>query len=276
MEETTAEYAVHDLREPVPLRFRPRVALAARTDLGLVRDNNEDRFDFYMPEDERVLAERGLVFVVCDGMGGHEAGQIASELALKRFLAAYLESPAVEPVEAARVAVEAANRLVVDSGRAVPRRQGMGTTLSALLLVQDQAVTVQVGDSRIYRLRNGDLERLTLDHTWVEDMVRMQILTAEEAAVHPQRNQLTRAIGAEGMAQPDIATHDLRVGDHFLLCSDGLTNHVPDARLAEVLSTLGPSEASVVLLNEALRDGGSDNITLVIVRVDALEPTGIN
>lgn len=274
MDEITAEYQTEQLAPLPPLRARPKVTVAAKTDLGRVRENNEDKFEFFLPEDEATLATRGLAFVVCDGMGGHAAGQIASELACKTFLDVYFGHPSTEPEPAMRSAVAAANRLVADVAQAVPSRKGMGTTLSALLLIQDRAYTVQIGDSRIYRLREGSLERLTRDHSWVEEAVRSRLMTREEAEVHPYRHMLTRAIG-NADDPPDVEVFDLRAGDTFLLCTDGLTNHVSDECIGLTLGTHGPSEAAWRLVQAALADGGSDNCTVMVVRVDALEPVPV-
>ncbi|MCW5942613.1 MAG: serine/threonine-protein phosphatase [Fimbriimonadaceae bacterium] len=272
MEETTAEFTVADLAAEVPLRFRPRVTIACKTDLGRVRENNEDKFEYFLPEDDRTLASRGQVFVVCDGMGGHAAGQIASEIAAKTFIDVYLHHPSADIAEAATSAVIAANRFVLDVGRTVSQRRGMGTTLSALLLVQDAAWIVQVGDSRVYRLRDGELTRLTRDHTWLEEVVRTHMLSPALAAAHPNRHMLLRAIGAEDVCEPDVEPDVAMVGDTFLLCSDGLLNHATDEEIHRILSSYAPSEAAWRLVAHALVGGGSDNCTVMIVRVDALEP----
>ncbi len=271
MDEITAEYAVDQLSTQIPLRFVPRTSVAAKTDLGRVRDNNEDKFEYYETEDPRLLASRGLIYVVCDGMGGHAGGQFASELAAKTFIDVYLSHTADDIGTAVLAAIRAANRYVMDVGRTFPARRGMGTTLTALILWQDQAYVGQVGDSRAYRLRNGDFMRLTHDHTFVEESVRIGTLTAEEAAVHPHRHVLTRAIGADDPLVPDIYEFDLQAGDVFLLCSDGLLNHVEDDLIAEQVRTKSPAEATWNLVNQALAAGGTDNTTVMIVRVDALE-----
>ncbi len=274
MDEITAEYESDQLTEAVTLRVRPRVTVACKSDLGRVRENNEDKFEYFMPETEAAIASRGLVFLVCDGMGGHAAGQIASELAAKTFLDVYLNHPASEPPTAMVAGVIAANRFVGDVGKAVPSRRGMGTTLSGLVLLQDAAYSVQVGDSRIYRLRKGEILQLTHDHTWVDEAIRSGMIQPEEASTHPYRHVVTRAIGTEGDVHPDIERWELEVGDVFLLCSDGLTNHVPDSQMAEMLTAYGPSEAAWRLVGAALVGGGSDNCTVVVVRIDALEPGG--
>ncbi|MCO5296089.1 MAG: protein phosphatase 2C domain-containing protein [Fimbriimonadaceae bacterium] len=249
----------------------PRVTVACKTDLGRVRENNEDKFEYFLPEDEAALATRGLVFLVCDGMGGHAAGQIASELAAKTFIDVYLHHPSSDPSVAMAAGVNAANRFVGDVGRTVPSRKGMGTTLSGLVLLQDAAYTVQVGDSRIYRVRGGEGAMLTHDHTWVDEAIRTGMITEAEAETHPYRHVLTRAIGTEGETVPDIERWELREGDRFLLCSDGLTNHVNDAQIAQTLAAYSPSEAVWRLVAAALAGGGSDNCTALAVRVDHLE-----
>ncbi len=271
MEEITAEYATETLVKAPELRVVPKVTVACKTDLGRVRENNEDKFEYYLPEDERELASRGLVFVVCDGMGGHEAGQIASELSCKTFLHEYLNHPSFEPSVALESAVRAANRLVLDIARSIPSRRGMGTTLSALALLQDFAWIAHVGDTRIYRVRDAALELLTVDHTWVEEALRTGLIGPDEVNTHPHRHVLQRAIGTEDSLLVDVFQTDLRQGDLFLLCSDGLMNHVPDERIEEVLTESAPSEACWRLVGDALVGGGSDNTTVIVVRVDSLD-----
>ncbi|MBC8063425.1 MAG: serine/threonine-protein phosphatase [Chlorobia bacterium] len=270
MDEITAEYTTEQLSAPVTLRVRPRVTVACKTDLGRVRENNEDKFEYFLPEDEGTLASRGLVFLVCDGMGGHAAGQIASELTAKTFIDVYLNHPSSDSTVAMSGAVAAANRYVLDVARAVPSRRGMGTTLSALILLQDKAYTVQVGDSRVYRLRAGELAMLTQDHTYVEESIRMGIMTPEEALTHQYKHVLTRAVGTEDAVNPDVEAHDLEPGDLYLLCSDGLLNHVPDEQIADVMRNYNPSEIAWKLVGMALLGGGSDNTTVMVVRVDEL------
>ncbi len=271
MEEITAEYAAEQLVTSAKLRVRPRVTVACKTDLGRVRENNEDKFEYFLPEDATTLASRGLVFLVCDGMGGHAAGQIASELTAKTFIDVYLNHPSSEPEVAMSGGVTAANRYVLDVSRAVPSRRGMGTTLSGLILLQDQAFTVQVGDSRVYRLRSGELTMLTQDHTYIEEAIRSGALTPEEAENHPYKHVLTRAVGTEDALNPDVSRWDVAEGDLYLLCSDGLLNHVGDDQIAETMRQGPPSEIAWRLVGLALLGGGSDNTTVVVVRVDDLE-----
>lgn len=271
MDEITAEYTTEQLSAPATLRIRPLVTVACKTDLGRVRENNEDKFEFFVPEDNALLASRGMVFLVCDGMGGHAAGQIASELTAKTFIDVYLNHPASDPTVAMAGGVQAANRFVLDVARAVPSRRGMGTTLSGLILLQDQAFTVQVGDSRVYRLRAGEMAMLTHDHTYIEEALRMGVMKPEEVENHPYKHVLTRAVGTEESVNPDIETHDSKPGDLYVICSDGLLNHVPDDQIADVMRNHSPSEIAWKLVGMALLGGGSDNTTVMVVRVDELQ-----
>lgn len=270
-EEPTSEYAVEQLLPPAVLTHKPWVTVACKTDLGRVRENNEDKFEYYLPEDTQTLASKGQIFVVCDGMGGHAAGQFASELTAKTFIEVYLNHPSAEPIDAMKAAVAAANRFVLQQGTAIPSRRGMGTTISALVLLQDKAYVIQVGDSRVYRLRKGNLECLTVDHTWVEEAIRAGMITASEAETHPYKHVLTRAIGADPNVEPDIMVLQCEAEDTYLLCSDGLLNHVEDPEIGELLRGHTPSEACWKLVSAALNGGGSDNTTVMVVRVDSIE-----
>jgi protein phosphatase len=272
MDEPTAEYATEQLAPAAELKIRVRATVACKTDLGRVRENNEDKFEYYVSEEDAVLATRGAIYLVCDGMGGHAGGQFASELTAKTFIDVYLHHPSADPQIAMAAAVSAANRFVLDVGRAIPARQGMGTTLSGVILIQDKAHIVQVGDSRVYRLREGTLEQLTEDHTWIDEALKLKLITPEEAEVHPYKHVLTRAVGTEGEISPDLFVHELAVGDLFMLCSDGLINHVEDPVIRQILGEHDPAQAVWKLVGTALQNGGSDNCTVMVVRIDALDP----
>ena len=270
MDEITAEFTATELVAPIALTALPRVTIGVKTDIGRRRENNEDKFEFVIPEDGSVLASRGQVFLVCDGMGGHAAGQIASELACKTFIDVYYNHPTQDPNVAIYGAVVAANRFILNAGRSNPSRNGMGTTLTGLVLIQDKAFVVQVGDSRCYRLRGSQFDGLTLDHTYIEEMVRSGAMTREHAENHPQKHMLTRAVGVEDVVVPDIFEFDLQEKDTFLLCSDGLLNHVADPSIRLSLDLNPPSNAAWDLVGQALLDGGTDNVTVMVVRVDEL------
>ena len=253
-------------------RVVPVTRLGLKTDLGCLRENNEDRAEFYEPDDPGILAARGALYIVADGMGGHAAGQIASELAIKKMLAAYYGSRADDVPAALTEAVQAANEHVFQVAAAVPGRSGMGTTLTALALVQDRAYLAHVGDSRAYLIRNGGIQQVTEDHTWVQEQVQKGILTPEEAELSPYRNVITRCIGTQPDVEPDMLAVESQAGDTWLLCSDGLTGHVRDPELLQIVRDQAPSEACRQLVDLACARGGSDNITVLIVRLVALQP----
>ncbi|MBX3096735.1 MAG: serine/threonine-protein phosphatase [Fimbriimonadaceae bacterium] len=267
MDEITAPFAPVELSPPPPLTVRWRYQIAGRTDMGRVRENNEDKFEFYIPGDEATLARRGAAFIVCDGMGGHEAGQIASELAAKTWVDVYYQHPSDDPAAAAEAATHAANRFVFDRQSAIPKFRGMGTTLTGLVVVQNQAVIAQIGDSRCYRLRGGKLEAMTTDQTWVEEAVASGMDRAE-AESHQYRHVILQAIGTMADVKPVMRTEEVEDGDIFFLCSDGVTNHVVDEAIERTLADFGPAQAAWSLVNQALIGGGSDNATCIVVRFD--------
>jgi serine/threonine protein phosphatase PrpC len=276
MQEITAEFSAEELGGTIPdepLRIVPRVKFVARSEIGHARENNEDKFDFYEPDEEPLLAARGSVYLVCDGMGGHNAGQIASELAAKQFLHAYYHLGGTAQ-EAARQAILQAHHYIAEMASKIPSRYGMGTTLTALILKQDEGILAHVGDSRCYRLREGVFEQLSRDHTLVAHLVEQGILTPEQARYHPQRNVIRQAVGVADPSEPlepDIETFALQVGDLYLLCSDGLTDMVDDAEIEAILRDEPPTRAAWRLVDRALANGGRDNITIVLVRIVALE-----
>jgi protein phosphatase len=244
--------------------------VGAKTDLGRVRDNNEDKLEFYEPTNPEEIAARGSVYLVCDGMGGAAAGQIASELAAKTFLGTYYRVGAGYLPDAAAAAVGEANRYVSDVAAAIPERRGMGTTLTGLIICQGQGLVVHVGDSRCYRLSGERFEQVTTDHTWVDEQVKLGLMTREVAEHSPYAHVITRAIGADPQVKPDLISFTPQAGDKFLLCSDGLTNHVNGDEIHEHLAQYGPSDACWRLVSLALDRGGSDNCTVLVVEVTEL------
>jgi serine/threonine protein phosphatase PrpC len=272
MQEITAEFSAEELGGAIPnepLRIVPRVKFVARSEIGHARENNEDKFDFYEPDEEPLLAARGSVYLVCDGMGGHNAGQIASELAAKQFLHAYYHLGGTAQ-EAARHAILQAHHYIAEMASKIPSRYGMGTTLTALILKQDEGILAHVGDSRCYRLREGVFEQLSRDHTLVARLVEQGIITPEQAKYHPQRNVIRQAVGVADPSEPlepDIETFALQAGDLYLLCSDGLTDMVDDAEIEAILRDEPPTRAAWRLVDRALANGGRDNITVALVQI---------
>jgi serine/threonine protein phosphatase PrpC len=229
-----------------------------RTDVGRMRQVNQDT---------PLLADNRQLWAVADGMGGHNGGEVASDLAVQSLQAHF--GDAGRDLDALLDAAAAANTAVNDAAQEDPDLRGMGTTLVAIAVTDDDELAyVNIGDSRIYLFRDGELSRLTVDHSLVEEMVREGTITAEEARSHPRRNVVTRALGIEPWARFDGNTIVPYTGDRYLLCSDGLFNEVEEDRIAGVLRRLDdPADASSELVRLANEGGGRDNITVVVVDV---------
>jgi protein phosphatase len=235
---------------------------AFRTDTGRQRTANEDS-----------LFVRSPIFVVADGMGGAQAGEVASRAAAEAF---DRDLPDAPPERVLRETIEQANREIHELAQTDPSRAGMGTTITAAIVdaEREEVCIGHVGDSRAYRLRGGSLERLTRDHSLVEEMRRKGQITDAQAEDHPQRSIITRALGPEPEVEVDIQTVPADAGDAFLLCSDGLTTMIGEARIGEVLvSAESMADAVRALVDDANRAGGRDNITALAFRLeDAAAP----
>jgi serine/threonine protein phosphatase PrpC len=228
-----------------------------RSDTGRQRRGNEDAY-----------FARSPLFAVADGMGGAQAGEVASRLAVEVLEQGLPEgSGSIE--ERLRARVREANARINAVGQADDQRAGMGTTLTVAHVGEDELTVAHVGDSRLYRLRDGAFERLTDDHTLVDELVRQGKLTPEEADEHPQRSIITRALGPEMGVEADSRTWPARAGDVYLICSDGLTSMVDEARVGELVATAPSLAAAGRTLIEAANDaGGRDNITVVLFRLE--------
>lgn len=246
------------------------VTFASLTDVGLVRDHNEDYYGFFEPDAESLFATKGRLFVVCDGMGGHAAGEVASQIAVKTIGKAYFSDRApANPAAALKASVEAANREILEEAGKNPGREGMGTTVTALSLVGRSAVVVNVGDSRTYLVRDDAITQISQDHSWVMEQVRTGSLTPEQAENHPYSNVITRSLGSQSKVDVDVfGPIDVMPGDIFLLMSDGLSGLVKDNELLTYANTLPPDEAAERLVELAKERGGHDNITVQIIRVN--------
>lgn len=231
---------------------------AVATDVGNERSVNEDSALACPP-----------VFVVADGMGGHQAGDVASSLVVDRFRAAGAEG--VGHIDAVVGLLEAVNTSILDEGRRSATRSGMGTTAVGLVLVDNGDVTswlvFNIGDSRAYRYLDGSLEQLSVDHSYVQELVEAGRITADSARTHPQRNVITRVLGGDERADADLWLRPLQIGERFLLCSDGLTSEVPDDVVSRALGTADVSDAARSLISLALAAGGHDNVTVIVVDV---------
>ena len=221
-----------------------------------------------------MLPERGI-FVVADGMGGHAAGEVASEMAVKsvaRELGSLRGMNEEEIGERMRLAIRAANGAIFGRTLTEHDKRGMGTTVTALTLYAARFLIGQVGDSRAYLFREGKLMQLTKDHSYVQEQVDAGYLTPEQARSHPYSNVITRCVGANSDVMPDIYVGAVKPRDVFLLASDGLTGMLEDRQLAEVIATNRmPQEQVDDLIREANRFGGLDNITAIVVRIDSVD-----
>lgn len=230
----------------------------------MIRSGNEDNFTV------DASPTRGI-FIVADGMGGHAAGEVASEMAVnivQRELSPVRDLDGEDVVQMVATALKRANRAIHDRTLTETDKQGMGTTVSALLLAGTRYLIGQVGDSRVYLFRDGFLTQLTKDHSYVQEQVDAGFLTPEQARYHPYSNVITRCVGAGNDVEPDIYRGEAREGDLFLVASDGLTGMVDDRRLAQLLGSRAEPERKVQsLIAEANGRGGLDNITAIIVQV---------
>mgnify|MGYP000442929595 FL=1 len=230
----------------------------SRTEIGNVREHNEDSLTVLPP-----------LFAVADGMGGHEAGEVASEITINTLNDLASQSA---DAEALARAVVAANLNVIKAPSQGVGREGMGTTLTAAILEKERLVIAQVGDSRAYLLHNGSLQQLTRDHSLMADMIEAGQLTEAEARVHPNRSVITRAIGSDPHMQPDLYELNVETGDRLLLCSDGICGMIEDHEIASIMRQ-APSAQSCAdqLVEAALAAGGFDNATAVVVDVEGFK-----
>jgi protein phosphatase len=238
---------------------------AAVSDRGRKRPSNEDSFGFSV--------EHG-VYVVCDGMGGAAAGEIASSLAVDEVLRRLSDRPQTETMpDVAEQALAAANEVIFSRSERNNKLSGMGTTLVGLVVEERRVWVLNIGDSRCYRLRKSRLEQVTLDHSLVEEQVRLGRMTHSEALRSPLRNVITRALGTQNQVTPDIFELEAEAGDLFMLSSDGLTRELSDQEIelmlgADVSGESSLSELCGRLVEAAKKAGGHDNITCLLVRVD--------
>ena len=238
---------------------------------GDVRPHNEDFAAAFAPTTPDDAWDRGPLWVVADGMGGHAAGEVASKLAVDTVMEAWTAgSPA--PPASLRGAVRQANVAVHDAGME-SRHRGMGTTLTALTLAGRDAVIAHVGDSRAYLVRRQQCTQLTTDHSRVAELLRMRLISPEQAADHPARSMLTRSLGADMIVQVDLVKQSIETGDVFVLCSDGLWDMVGRNDVADISAAIGsddlptPVDAARRLVHTAIKRGAADNVTAVVVRV---------
>lgn len=250
-----------------------RLAAAGMTDVGRRRERNQDNTTHYVPGDERTLAEKGALFVVCDGMGGHAAGEVASEIGVNTIRDEYYADTNADVITGIAHAIKSANERIFGYAHEHPEMAGMGTTCVTLLIHGGRAYLVNIGDSRAYLVRGGSLRQVTLDHSWVAEQVRAGVLTDEQARTHAHRNVITRSLGTQPTVNADLFVETLHDGDRLLLCSDGLHGYVDEREIErEMVQHVDPELGVRALIDMANENGGPDNITAVVVHMLEVPP----
>lgn len=246
----------------------PEIEFFQLTDRGPVRDGNEDAIGHWP-------YEAGLLFAVADGLGGHEAGEVASQLALEILQREMEQAPGTWALtKQLRRAVQEVNLALHTKGLAVPELRGMATTLTATAVVGGTLVAAHVGDCRLLLLRDGGVTQLTKDHTWVAERVQYGLLTPEAARMHPRRHMLTRCLGPELIVGIDVLTLDVRPGDVLVQCSDGVHGVVAEAAIGALVAGAGPEASCRALMAAALEQGTEDNLSAQVLLVrDCPPPT---
>jgi serine/threonine protein phosphatase PrpC len=250
------------------LRARPQeltLTVHHRSDAGRVRDHNEDYLGYRQPEEPALRAEAGWLYVVADGVGGAQAGEVASKLAVQTLLIAYYHSYGESPADRLREAFAAANRAVHEQASGQDNYR-MSTTLVAAVIRGHELTVANVGDSRAYLIQDGQIRQISTDHAMVARLVAEGVITPEQAESHPQRHVISRSVGARPDVQVDIFTETFLPGDRLLLCSDGLTEYLTDAEILDVMQGEDPEANVQRLVDQANERGGSDNITVLAVR----------
>jgi serine/threonine protein phosphatase PrpC len=251
------------------MKVRTGIEVSSQSDIGCLRKNNEDSFGYWEPEDDRQFLRKGRLAVVADGMGGYEGGQEASRLAVESMVTVYRDFTGDDPQAALVEALQTAHEQIRHYSFEHPELRGMGTTCTAAAIVQDELYYVHVGDTRLYLIRDGQITRVTRDHSYVGRLVEAGMISPQEAETHPQRNILTSALGTNPdlvMDSPKQPEH-LRPEDVLLICSDGLWGQVRDSEILDAVDHKSAEQAGRELISLARDRGGPDNITVEILRL---------
>ena len=256
----------------VPDTWNAGIKIAALSDVGMRRANNQDAYATLPADSAERFSRRGHLFVVADGMGAHAAGELASQMAAEKISQYYLKHSAVDATTALRLAVQEANSDIHRRGRENPEFFNMGTTASSIAILPEGVIVAHVGDSRVYRLRDQKFEQLTFDHSLVWEMQASGQVHPDSSLRHAiPKNVITRSLGPSEDVVVDIeGPFPAKKGDRYLLCSDGLSGQVADEEIGPILAALPPDQAARVLVDLANLRGGPDNSTLIIVQVTDL------
>ncbi len=247
------------------------VTATVQTDAGCVRQANEDSGRHVSPNDPETQFRKGILTIVADGMGGHASGEVASQMAVDLISELYYTDKTHSAPNALQNAIERTNKRIYETSLTDEKLFGMGTTVIALVLLNDTAFSAHVGDSRLYRLRGQKMEMMTLDHSQVMEMVKYGIISMEEARNHDDKNVILRAVGTQPSVEVELSeTFTVEANDQFLLCSDGLCDMIEDETIHQIwASAKDVHDAGEQLIYQAKENGGHDNITVGIVRVSA-------
>jgi len=245
------------------------VTATVQTDAGCVREANEDSGRHVLPNDPETQFKKGILTIVADGMGGHASGEIASQMAVDLISEIYYADKTKSAPDALKNAIEQANKQIYETSLTDEKMFGMGTTVIALVLLNDKAFSAHVGDSRLYRLRGQNMEMMTLDHSQVMEMVKYGIISMEEARNHDDKNVILRAVGTQPAVEAELSeSFTVEANDQFLLCSDGLCDMLEDEAIRGIWAAAKDVHAAgEQLIEQAKENGGHDNITVGIVRV---------
>lgn len=245
-----------------------------QTHPGQVRERNEDHYGVPPPDlSAEVLAAKGRLYLVADGMGGHKGGQLASQMAVQHVVHEYYQDPSTDPRQSLGRAIRMANAAIFRQSGSSPELAKMGTTVTAIVVRGHDLYVANVGDSRTYLVRRGALQQITEDHSFIAQGLKDGTITPEQATSHPYRGVITRALGAQPDVQPDFYHRPLQPGDLLLLCSDGLTNEVDLAQVTATMTHAKRAQAAADhLVEQAVQNGGRDNVTVVVVGVNGYRP----
>lgn len=240
---------------------------AVKTDIGQKRERNEDSYNIIVNKSDTPVS-----FIIADGMGGHNSGEIASRLAVD-FVSNYITSNpdefSVESEISGKISalITKANDFIIENAKRNEENTGMGTTLIVAIVLNNKVYIGNVGDSRAYLIRNDTIEQITIDHSYIEELLKSGSITKEEAINHPQKNLITRALGSSEDMKADTFSVELQKKDSFLFCTDGLTNMLNDEEILKIITeTKEPEQVCQKLIEGSIANGGEDNITVIIIR----------
>lgn len=237
------------------------------TDTGVLRTMNQD----YCFSSDTAIGRLPNLYIVCDGMGGHKAGEYASRYTVERIIASVSRSKAEDPIRILKAAIHKANEILVVESQEDKEKQGMGTTVVAATVIDNKMYVANVGDSRLYVI-NDTIEQITNDHSYVEEMIRIGKIKREDARKNEKKNLITRAVGAAEKIKADFFEVELRENDTILLCSDGLSNMVTDEIIYQIVKSSNKVDSiAKTLVEEANKNGGTDNITVIVIKQDSDE-----